>query len=282
MVTALPVSKLKNLVILILLLANLAMLGLLVPGQMEERREAESLRQSLSELYAAQDVVLDPAIIPDTVTLYALELGEDAAADLQAAKALLGDHVLVQDDSTRYLRTYQSEDGVCSLGRAGTFRAQLKNQAESSDLTKAAQKTLKRMGFRYSSLGEPVRLRAGVYTVTATQSVLDAPVFEGELTLTYSNNCLTALDGVFFTGVGTLTRVSETACISAADALVSFLSARYDLGWVGSEIVAMEQGYLRSETAAAAAVHITPVWRLTTDTGTFYINGVSGEVTAVS
>ena len=282
MVTALPVSKLKNLVILILLLANLAMLGLLVPGQMEERREAESLRQSLSELYAAQDVVLDPAIIPDTVTLYALELGEDAAADLQAAKALLGDHVLVQDDSTRYLRTYQSEDGVCSLGRAGTFRAQLKNQAESSDLTKAAQKTLKRMGFRYSSLGEPVRLRAGVYTVTATQSVLDAPVFEGELTLTYSNNCLTALDGVFFTGVGTLTRVSETACISAADALVSFLSARYDLGWVGSEIVAMEQGYLRSETAAAAAVHLTPVWRLTTDTGAFYINGVSGEVTAVS
>lgn len=277
-----PVSKLKNLVILILLLANLAMLGLLVPGQMEERREAESLRQSLSELYAAQDVVLDPAIIPDTVTLYALELGEDAAADLQAAKALLGDHVLVQDDSTRYLRTYQSEDGVCSLGRAGTFRAQLKNQAESSDLTKAAQKTLKRMGFRYSSLGEPVRLRAGVYTVTATQSVLDAPVFEGELTLTYSNNCLTALDGVFFTGVGTLTRVSETACISAADALVSFLSARYDLGWVGSEIVAMEQGYLRSETAAAAAVHLTPVWRLTTDTGAFYINGVSGEVTAVS
>ena len=277
-----PVSKLKNLVILILLLANLAMLGLLVPGQMEERREAEDLRQSLSELYAAQDVVLDHAIIPDTVTLYALELGEDATADLQAAKALLGDHVLVQDDSTRYLRTYQSEDGVCSLGRAGTFRAQLENQAESSDLTKAAQKTLKRMGFRYSSLGEPVRLRAGVYTVTATQSVLDAPVFESDLTLTYSNNCLTALDGVFFTGAGTLTRVSETACISAAGALVSFLSARYDLGWVGSEIVAMEQGYLRSETAAAAAVHLTPVWRLTTDTGTFYINGVSGEVTAVS
>lgn len=280
--TALPVSKLKNLVILILLLANLAMLGLLLPGRLEERREAEDLRQSLSALYAAQDVDLDPAVIPDTVTLYALELGEDPAADLQAAKALLGDQVLVQDDSTRYLSAYQSAYGTCSLGRVGRFHAQLEDQEESGDLVKAAKKTLKRMGFSYSSLSQPERVRAGVYTLTATQSVLDAPVFGGELTLTYSNNCLSSLDGVFFTGAGTLTRVSETACISAAGALVSFLSARYDLGWVGSEIVSMEQGYLRAETAAAAAVHLTPVWKLTTDTGVFYISGVTGEVTTAS
>lgn len=280
--TALPVSKLKNLVILILLLANLAMLGLLLPGQLEKQREAADLRQSLSELYAAQDVVLDPDVIPDTVTLYALELAEDPSADLQAAKALLGDQVLVQDDSTRYLRTYQSAYGQCSLGRSGRFHAVLEDQAESGDLVKAAKQTLKRMGFTYSSLSQPERLRAGVYSVTAVQSVLDAPVFGGELTLTYSNNCLSSLDGVFFTGTGTMTRVSETACISAAGALVSFLSARYDLGWVGSEILAMEQGYLRSETAAAAAVHLTPVWKLTTDTGVFYISGVTGEVTAAA
>lgn len=277
-----PTQKLKNLALLILLVANLILLSVVVPNRTARDREADELRQSLQTLCAREQVELDPAAIPDTVTLYALELAEDPSADLQAAKALLGDQVLVQDDSTRYLRTYQSAYGQCSLGRSGRFHAMLEDQAESGDLVKAAKQTLKRMGFTYSSLSQPERLRAGVYSVTAVQSVLDAPVFGGELTLTYSNNCLSSLDGVFFTGAGTMTRVSETACISAAGALVSFLSARYDLGWVGSEILAMEQGYLRSETAAAAAVHLTPVWKLTTDTGVFYISGVTGEVTAAA
>lgn len=277
-----PVSKLKNLVILILLLANFAMLALLLPGRMTQRREAASLRQSLSELYAAQDVALDPEIIPDSATLYVLELAEDTAADLQAAEALLGDQVQAQANSTRYFHSYDSEYGTCSISRTGAFHAQLSGLKENSDLTKAAKQLLKRMGFTYSALSQPERLRAGVYTITATQTVLDTPVFGGELVLTYSNNCLTALDGVFFTGAGTLTRVSEEACISAADALAAFLSARYALGWVGSEITGMEQGYLRSETAAAAAVHLTPVWLLTTDTGAFYISGITGEVTPIS
>ena len=124
-------------------------------------------------------------------------------------------------------------------------------------------------------------MRAGVYTVTAWQSVLDVPVLSGGLTLTYSNNCLTGIEGVFFTSTGQLTRVSEEVSISAADAVVAFLDARYDLGWVGSAIESVVQGYARSETAAAAAVHLTPVWRLETDTGVFQVNGLTREVTAV-
>ncbi len=277
-----PVSKLKNLTILILLLANLAMLGLLLPGRLAERREETALRESLSQLYADQEVALSPSIIPESATLYVLELAEDPTADQQAATALLGSQVQTQDDSTRYLRSYRSDDGMCSISRTGAFHAQLEGSEENGDLVKASKRILRRMGFTYSSLSQPERLRAGVYTVTATQAVMNVPVFGGDLTLTFSNNCLSTLDGVFFTGGSALTRVSEEACISAADALVDFLAARYTLGWVGSEICSMEQGYLRSETAAAAAVRLTPVWQLVTDTGAFYINGMTGEVTAVS
>lgn len=134
------------------------------------------------------------------------------------------------------------------------------------------------MGFAVKSLGEPVRLRAGVYTLTATQAVLGVPVLSGDLTLTYSNSRLTELSGLFFTGANVLSRVSDTASISAADAVVAFLAARYDLGWVGSAILSLSQGYIRSETAAAAAVHLTPVWLLETDTGAFLVNGITSEV----
>ena len=67
-----PVSKLKNLALLVLLLANLALVLLMVPGRVALHQEEEQLRQSLSDLYAKQQVTLDPALVPDTVTLYAL------------------------------------------------------------------------------------------------------------------------------------------------------------------------------------------------------------------
>ncbi len=273
-----PVSKLKNLAILILLMANLLLVMVVVPNRVTARRQEEQLRTSLQDLYAQSEIRLFPSDVPDTVTLYALEVQEDSQADLQAAEALLGEGLSAKDDSSRYLRAYDSVLGTCSINRSGAFRAQLKDQPENGDLTKAAGKMLMAMGFSHAPLAEPMRVRAGVYTVQATQLVLGVPVFSDGLTMTYSNSRLTELDGTFFTGAASLTRVSDRACISAADALVAFLSARYDLGWVGSAVTGMEQGYVRSETAAAAAVRLMPVWRLRTDTGTFLVNGMTGEV----
>lgn len=275
-----PLSKLKNLALLILLLANLCLLGILIPDRMAARQEAADLRQSVSDLCAAAEVRLDPNLVPDTVSLYALELGEDSQADRQTVVALLGEGVSVQDDSTRYLSSYHAENGQCSMGRDGSFRAQLENQPFSRDLSASARRTLQAMGFDCWTLAGPERLRAGVFTVRAGQSVLGVPLFSQGLTLTYSNNSLTAVEGEFYPVGASLTRISDAACISAADALVAFLSVRLELGWMGSAITGMTQGYLRSETASAATVHLTPVWLLQTDTGNFYVNGLTREVSA--
>ena len=275
-----PVSKLKTLAILILLLANLALLVLVVPSRLATARDAATLHDSLCSLYEAQEISLTPDAIPDTVPLYVLELKETDAGSLQAAKALLGEELLMQDDSSRYLSTYRSDSGTCSISRSGEFSAQLTGQEERGDLKASSRKLLKNMGFSYETLPDAERVRAGVYTVTATQQILGMPVFSGDLVLTWSNSRLTAIDGIFFPGTDSLTRVSDNACLSAADALIAFLSARYELGWVGSAVTGLQQGYIRSETAAAAAVRLTPVWRLETDTGTFQINGMTGEVTA--
>ena len=277
-----PVSKLKNLVILILLLANLSMILLVTPGRREAAEEKQALWDSLCVLYEEAGVQLPSEAVTDTVSLYLLELKENPQADLRTATALLGQQLLVQDDSTRYLSSYQSPRGTCSISSNGTFRAQLTEGRERGDLLRAAKKTLRSMGFTWATLSEPNRLRAGVYEVEAVQSVLGVPVFADGLTLTFANHRLTEVNGVFFTGVGSLSRVSDRACLSAGDALVAFLSARYELGWVGSAILSMEQGYVRAETATAGAVRLSPVWMLETDTGNFLVGGMTGEVTAVS
>lgn len=276
-----PVSKLKTLAILILLLANIALLSLVVPNRIAKNQEAQNLRTSLQDLCAQQQVTLDPQSIPDTATLYTLELAESAQADLQAATALLGNQVLVQDDSTRYLSTYRSSLGTCSIGRSGSFQASLTNHEPVKDPGSDATDLLLAMGFQIYRHGAPMTQADGSVTVSAMQGVLGVPVYTEGLTLTYESSCLTRVEGVFFTGTGDLTRIDSQACMSAADALVCFLSARFELGWVGSAVTAMEQGYCRVDTAAAAVVHLTPVWRLETDTGSFFIDGISGAVSPI-
>ncbi len=277
-----PVSKLKNLAILILVLANLALALLVVPNRLTVRQEADARNESLCSLYAQQEISLSPDIIPDTVSLYVLELKDDGSSSLQAAKALLGEKVWLHDTSTRYLNDYRSEMGNCSISQSGEFSAQLVPQNPQRDLREASRKLLKEMGFSGGTLPEPQPTEDGAYTVSATQQVLGMPVFAGDLVLTWTDGCLTGMHGTFFPGANSLTRVSDSSCMSAADALVKFLSNRYELGWVGSAVTGLQQGYIRSETAAAATVRLTPVWRLETDTGLYQINGMTGDITAAS
>lgn len=269
-----PVSKLKNLVILILLLANAALLCLLVPRQLAQHRQQQDLNTSLTTLCAAQNVVLNADTIPDTIALYALELTDRGAAEMQALTALLGEAPVIADtqiEAAAVSRTGKWDNGVITL--------ELQGGKEVGDFRANAKKVLKKMNFELHTMDETVRLSPGIYTITAYQSVLGVPVFSDGLTLTYANSALTKLEGDFY--LGTLMRTDDKACCTAAEAVVAFLGARVDLGWVGSAITGLEQGYLHIDTAGAS-MRLIPVWSLTTDTGSFQINGLTGAVTEVS
>ena len=169
-----------------------------------------------------------------------------------------------------------SELGSMQLSRAGELTARLTGATQAHDLARATKRYLRSMDFAVASVSEPLRESAGVYSVTAVQSLCGVPVFESALTFTYRNSALSRVDGTFYPA-GETVRVSENACISCADALVCLLSSRDSLGWVGSEILSCEQGYVHSETASSA-MRFVPVWRIETDAGTFHVSGITREV----
>ena len=265
-----PVSKLKNLAIVILLLANAALLCLLVPRFAAQRRQVENLHSSLSSLCAEQNVVLEADTIPETIALYALELDNGEQAEAEAMEALLGQAATKTDSAflpTDTLRMGRWENGEISL--------RLQGQREISDQRAHAARTLKSMGVWVHKTEKPVRVSPGIYTLNAVQSVLGVPVFSRGIALTYSNSALSQMEGELY--VGTLTRTGDAPCISASEAVVAFLAARVDTGWVGGVITGLEQGYFRAETTGAT-IRLTPAWKLNTDTGSFLINGLTREV----
>lgn len=277
-----PFAKIKTIILAILIAVNLFLLAIVIPARQAENARQETLRTNLQTLYAEYDVDLQPERIPIEKTLYPLLLEPDEQVQLEAAQELLGSVTDLPTDGGRYTTGYTSERGTCQFARNGDFSAELTQPMEAStlDLARAAERLLENMGYDCAAVPEAVRQAAGVYTVTARQLINGVPVFSSELALTYSNNMLTAVSGVFFTGAENALQADPTACITVADALIAFLNSRDELGWVGSRIDAVEQGYLLVETASASTVRLNPVWEIRTDTGAFLVNGMTAEVTA--
>ena len=265
------VSKLKSIAILVLVAANLILLGLLLPNRAAQRRQDVELRESLCELYAGEGIALPAERIPQSRTLYALQLTASTSDQLRAATALLGAQAVLQEPAQYgYLKNFQSAVGTCTIGWEGNFLAEL------SGIEKKPEEVLEEMGFTWSSL----ETEDGV--CKAVQSVLGAPVFSDGLQLHYEDGLLVRVEGTFCTGSSTPARIGRDSCMSAADALVRFLNQRYSLGWVGKEILSLEQGYALISTASVVNMEMTPVWILVTDTGTFTVDGLTGEIHSVS
>ena len=272
------VSKIKNLILLILLLAVLGLLPAVVPVQAARVGAEKNVHEKLSELYASYGLILDAGSLPASQTLYSIEL-ENPSAKL-AAQALLGSKASAQEAPARMLASYLSDGGVLQLSRSGELDARITDAAAAHDLTRATRRYLRSMDFDISAISEPARESAGVYQITASQSLCGVPVFESALTFTYRNSALSRVEGTYYPA-GEMVRVSEDACISCADALVALLASRDSLGWVGSEILSCEQGYVHSETASSA-MRFVPVWRIETDAGSFYVSGMTREVRQIA
>lgn len=273
-------SKLKNIIIVILLATNLFLLALVIPSRREAAVRTQRIRDELRELYAGYGVTLDTELPTGQSPLTPLVMEADTAAQQTAALALLG--ASAREDADGQRGAYRAESGTCRFTHGGGFAASLSGlRLDGEQLPRAAGQLLSEMGFACDGTPEMERVSAGVYALTATQSILDTPVFSARLTLTCSNGVLTELSGTFLTGQAEPAADAQTG-LACADALIAFLASRDSLGWVGSSVVSVRQGYVQTETASATTIRLSPVWRIETDTGAFYIDGATGAVSAAS
>ena len=267
------VSRMKNLIILVLSICAACLLAVAVPNRLSQTHEQRRMLAELKTLYESYGLRIELDELPRSPTLYSVELSESGAQT--AAQALLGQKAVQPDGGDRFESEYTSELGTLTLTRTGGFSAVLTGGAHVRNYEKSAAKLLHSMGFQFQQLSRR-QTEAGV-TLEAEQTLLGVPVFGSGLTRSYADGQLQRVEGTFYTGSESITRVSEQQSITAADALTQLLAGRDALGWVGSQITGMQQGYLHSETATSA-LRFTPVWRVETDTTVFYVNGITREV----
>lgn len=265
-------ARLKNIVILILVLANAFLLVLLLSRRAEESAARDRALAQLTSLFTADGVALDAGLLENLpASLLDVQPARDLEAEQAFAEGIIGSVTSIDSGGGIY-RYYSSDglsSGMCLIRSSGALEATLSRPVD--DPEQFCSDLCVPLGYRSLEI-----LRDGGRTVvTATRFLNHQEVYNVSLTFTFYDGTLTEVSGSYLPLID-LTDAGETA-FDATTALVRFLDYRNATGVVCTQIHWLSAGYLLQNTASAP-LQLIPVLRVETDVYSYYVNLLTGEV----
>ncbi len=240
-------GKLKNIVILILLLLNLAFGSLLLIQRMDEAAGQAQTRTELIQVLKGLGVSLE-AELPQESNLYLWELSRDLETEANLCMSLLGTGE--GQDQGGNIWYYENENGWAWFRGGGSFELLLKNAG--LNLEQRLQET-------------------GIGAVREKDSYIcrldGVPVFNCRFTPGVRDG------GIYLSGrvlTGKPERGEAVPEHDGATLLLRFHDLVQASGGVYSAIEEITSGYMLINTAAG--MELTPVWQLRTNGGTWYLS----------
>ena len=263
-------SKIKNWILLVLLLLDLALGALLLTGAAEragyQRLGEESLFSVLRQrgLRPGEDLEL-PETSPKSWNLERSLQTEEALVS-----RLLG-QVTVQDQGGN-IYAYTGENGSASFRGTGEFEVQFHTPLESGrDAEDQALWALERLGLDARAEDLTVRETEEGVVYTALCRWQEDVVWNCRVRLTFAEGRLSRISGQRL--FDTAEETAESA-YSAYTAVLCFLDSEF-AGNAGT-LEAILPGYTLSVPMSGSCT-LLPVWVLETDAGRFQVNAVTGR-----
>lgn len=270
-----PWTKLKNIILTILVLTNLCLLSLVAGPAIQGRRQLSQAREEAIRFLRGRGVQVEEQLIPQSMELTPQVLDRDLDEEARAAAALLGGTVSAQARGGGVYR-YANEHGSIQFHSDGTVSARFKPGAFplGADRGEACLALMKRMGCEGTILEE------GEGELIFRQSWRGSPLFTQQVTLVCGGEGLTSITA----GRQMVGRPQEDpgrSALSVATVVIDFINGVSALGDVCNRIDSIEPGYITAVSLSGPTV-LTPVWRVTTDTGAYQIDTVTGGVTRLA
>ncbi len=262
-------SKIKNIIILLLVVVNAFLLAQVGLREWRSRRDERETRERMIAILARNDVTYLPEEIPGALALAPRRVSLSPLGEAEAA-ILVGAVSGTQSQGSRTF--YTGEDGTAAYASTGELTVEFSpggTLAESDILDR-----LSRLGVTLEETGRTGT--AGSAAVTYVQLWNGGPVPGETALLTLRDQGPATLTLRLLRGEEESLPAEET--ITAATALTRLLEelSRGE-GYVCSQITRMYPGYLLSGSVTAT---LTPAWFIETDTWHFIVDGVTGAVTA--
>ena len=267
--------KLKNIVILILLLANLFLLVMVVTQEHGAVQYQEQALTNTISVLERNGIQIDRGQIPSELELSPMTVEREQESEDDLAAALLGSCSVSDLGSGRY--AYQSARGSAEFRSNGSFWFTFADGVQSVEADGGEEShavaTLEAIGFDGTVIAREDA--GGRVTLTLYQIWQDVPVYSCQAVLEYENGCLRSIVGQRLMGTPQASS-DRSELISVPTALLRVLSGINDLGDICNEITSMEPGYLLTTTAETT--RLIPIWYVTTDTGAYSLNALTGAL----
>ena len=267
--------KLEHIIIIILALLNVFLLALVVSdaaGDRNSRRETEAL---LTELLEKSGIAVGPEAELIQTAPAGRTIERDMEQEAQRMYGLLGEHI--SEDLGGSIWFYRSDLGQIIMRGTGEmdFLTEDEVRTRSRSPEAAAKELFRRAGVElYAEDAVP----DAENDVTLCCGWGGFPVYNAQLTFRFSGGRLGIVSGTLV--FSRETAVSESPVMDSAGVLVRFVELVESEGLICSELKSLTPGYYMTVTVSGEGT-LTPVCRLTTDTGDIYINAVNGRLETV-
>lgn len=270
-----PWTKLKNIILAILAVTNLCLLFLVAGPALQSRRLMSQAREEAIRFLQSRGVQVAEDVIPHSMDLKPQRLERDLEGEERAASALLGGDVTAEARGGEVYR-YWNGKGSVQFHSDGAISAQLEPAAFplGTDREAGCLALMERMGFSGTVLEE------GEDKLVFRQTWQGSPLFTQQVTLVCRDGGLAAITAGRQL-VGKPQEDPERTTLSVSTALIDFFNGASAMGDVCNRIDAIQPGYITAASLSGPTV-LTPVWRITTDTGAYQLDAVTGAVTRVS
>lgn len=267
-------SKVKNILIVFLLVINLLIGMVYASRRMEdnriERGMVENVVSGLKNLGVTVSVDVFGSV---TVPIYMLEVERDSDAEVKVFSALLGAPLreelgggnLMLSSGESYARL--SGDGLFDVHLGIGDKVPVKNTGIDGTL-----EIFRLMGFDASSDYLSVEDLQDGFVVDGIQEIDGLKIFNRTYQMTFDSDGLVAMQGGRILGDQLV--CDTTPSVSEASALFAFADNMIKNGTPCREITGVSLGYY-AESTAPGFTGIIPVWEIVSDLGIYYLDAIS-------
>jgi len=271
-------KKLKNLIILILLVVN-GFLLVLVGFRWGESASYEraALEQTVQVLEQG-GIRVELDAVSDGAGLAPVSAERDLDREAKLAQALLGQETQGENRGGG-LYLYRGETAEVSLRVGGELSASMAESERwhTDDPEDHAAELLEQMGIEAQQTGADTR---GERTAVRFRQLWEGvPLFSGQVEFIYEDGFLNAIHGTLLTAGQSVREPGQVLTLPTA--LMRFSEEIAAAGDVCSAIRSMEPGYRGTVQSLSGGVRLAPVWLVSTDTANYYLDCAAGTLTRV-
>ncbi len=267
-------TKLKNIIIVLLICVNLSFLILIaIRGQGTSNIKQET-KEAVHTYLRSNNIELQEDNIPwdRHETIYITE--RDQIKEEELVKASLGEINERQIGSaTKYTAGQGTalfhEDGRFSIEKVGTLDGF--NGIDQSDFV---TDYLNEIGISAVQINKNEQEKNSFQFM---QSIGDMPVFNCVIYLEYQDNVLQSIHGRRLLGEPVLNE-RENASLSSTTLIARFVQYIKKENIPCSTILQIESGYYYMSGSLSINIRAIPVWKVTTDYSEYYLNCMTGEI----